>query len=157
MIGREDSSTAAPQGTLPAAFGPAANYDTLIQLFEDKGINPRELAALMGAHSVSRSFTAQRAGVPRGGEPSPTIYKQSNPNTNILKGRQDTTPTRWDTKYFKQTQAKVAPRNVYRFDSDVNLANPNTTCGEAYTEFADDKCKYTMISFRFKKYKYLQF
>lgn len=84
----------------------------------------------------------------------PYTYIQSDPSTNILKGRQDTTPTRWDIKYFKQTQAKVAPRNVYRFDSDVNLANPNTTCGEAYTEFADDKCKYTMISFFCKKGEY---
>lgn len=54
-------------------------------------------------------------------------------------GQQDDTPTKWDTRYYSQTQAKVAPRGVYRFDSDVNLANPNTTSGEAFTEFANDR------------------
>lgn len=56
-------------------------------------------------------------------------------------GQQDDTPTKWDTSYYSQTQAKVAPRGVYRFDSDVNLANPNTTSGEAFTEFANDRGK----------------
>ncbi|KAM0716249.1 hypothetical protein Q7P37_007694 [Cladosporium fusiforme] len=123
VIGRSDTSIAAPEGTLPFAFGPGANYNTLIQLFADKGIDERELAALMGAHTVSRAFT-RRNGIPSG-------------------GRQDTTPTRWDTRYYPQTQAERAPRGVYRFDSDVNLANPNTTCGESFTEFGNDEAAWT--------------
>lgn len=67
VIGRKDTSNAAPEGTLPFAFGPGSNYDTIIQLFVDKGIDARELAALMGAHTVSKSFT-QRNGIPNGGK-----------------------------------------------------------------------------------------
>ena len=40
--------------TMTPAFGKGADYDSLIKLFEAKGINARELAALMGAHTVSR-------------------------------------------------------------------------------------------------------
>jgi hypothetical protein len=53
-------------------------------------------------------------------------------------GQQDDSPRKWDTRYFSQTQAKTAPRGVYRFASDVNLANANTTSGQAFTEFAND-------------------
>ncbi|KAL1583088.1 hypothetical protein WHR41_08270 [Cladosporium halotolerans] len=120
VIGRSDTSNAAPEGTLPQAFGPGSSYDTLIQLWADKGISPRELAALMGAHSVSRAF-AQRA-------------------NGILPGSpQDTTPRQWDVKYYSDTQAQNAPRGVSRFQSDVNLANPATEAGQAFTEFAADK------------------
>jgi len=68
VIGRRDSSIAPPQGTLPFAFGPGSDYNSLIKLWQEKGINPRELAALMGAHSVSRSFTRQENGIPSGGK-----------------------------------------------------------------------------------------
>jgi hypothetical protein len=67
VIGRSDSTKAAPEGTLPFSFGPGSDYNSLITLWEEKGINPRELAALMGAHSVSRSFTRQENGIPNGG------------------------------------------------------------------------------------------
>jgi hypothetical protein len=67
VIGRSDSTKAAPEGTLPFSFGPGSDYNSLIQLWQEKGFNPRELAALMGAHSVSRSFTRQENGIPNGG------------------------------------------------------------------------------------------
>jgi hypothetical protein len=70
VIGRRDSSIAPPQGTLPFAFGPGSDHNSLIKLWQEKGINPRELAALMGAHSVSRSFTRQENGIPSGGKSS---------------------------------------------------------------------------------------
>jgi hypothetical protein len=38
----------------------------------------------------------------------------------------------------------TAPRGVFRFTADVNLANPNTTSGEAFTEFANDKAAWAM-------------
>jgi hypothetical protein len=56
-------------------------------------------------------------------------------------GPQDRTPRSLDVSYYSVTQAKKAPSGVYRFDSDVNLANKTTTCGEAFTEFANDKGK----------------
>lgn len=77
VVGRKDSSTPAPDGLLPQAFGRGSDYQSLIDLWASKTFSPRELAALMGAHSVSRSF-AQRQ-IPPG---SP----------------QDSTPTEWDVK-----------------------------------------------------------
>jgi len=119
VIGRKDASGASPDGTLPNAFGKGSDHSTLVQLWADKGFSQRELAALMGAHSVSRAFKQQANGIPTGGQ-------------------QDDSPKKWDTRYFAQTQAQTAPRGVYRFASDINLANPNTTSGEAYTEFANN-------------------
>ncbi|GAB7323808.1 hypothetical protein MBLNU13_g07257t1 [Cladosporium sp. NU13] len=119
VIGRKDASGPAPDGTLPQAFGKGSDHASLVQLWADKGFSQRELAALMGAHSVSRAFRQQQNGIPTGGQ-------------------QDDSPRKWDTRYFSQTQAKTAPRGVFRFASDVNLANPNTTSGEAFTEFANN-------------------
>ena len=67
-------------------------------------------------------------------------------------GQQDDTPSKWDTKYYSQTQAKTAPRGVYRFASDENLANPNTTSGEAFTEFANDASAWA-TAFKSSMYK----
>lgn len=133
VIGRKDASGAAPDGTLPQAFGKGSDHSSLVQLWADKGFSQRELAALMGAHSVSRSFRQQANGIPTGGQ-------------------QDDTPTKWDTKYYSQTQAKTAPRGVFRFASDVNLANPNTTSGEAFTEFANNKAAWA-TAFQQSMYK----
>ncbi|EME46791.1 hypothetical protein DOTSEDRAFT_33342 [Dothistroma septosporum NZE10] len=133
VVGRIDSSTAAPQGTLPAAFGQGSDYNSLIQLWAAKGISPRELAALMGAHTVSMSFTNERYHIPPGGP-------------------QDSDPTVWDNNYFIQTQSQSSQRQaqnshtqgnnahsgVYSFDSDVNLSNATTECGQAFTEFANN-------------------
>lgn len=63
VVGRKDSSTAAPQGTLPAAFGQGSDYTSLINLWGAKGISPRELAALMGAHTVSTAFAQGANGI----------------------------------------------------------------------------------------------
>jgi hypothetical protein len=68
VIGRKDASSAAPEGTLPQAFGKGSDHATLVQLWADKGFSQRELAALMGAHSVSRAFKQQANGIPTGGE-----------------------------------------------------------------------------------------
>ena len=143
VIGRSDSTQAAPEGTLPFSFGPGSDYNSLITLWEEKGINPRELAALMGAHSVSRSFTRQENGIPNGGNYNPPHTKCGDSDTSFS-GPQDRTPRSLDVSYYSVTQAKKAPSGVYRFDSDVNLANKTTTCGEAFTEFANDKGKLRM-------------
>ncbi|KAI7461830.1 class II peroxidase [Hortaea werneckii] len=117
VVGREDNSDAAPDGLLPQAFGQGADYQTLIDLWADKGFSPRELAALIGAHSTSRAFAQQQNGIPTGGQ-------------------QDSSPRVWDVKYYSQTQSQSPPRGVYRFQSDVNLANPETETGKAFSDFA---------------------
>lgn len=121
VVGRKDNSTPAPDGLLPQAFGRGSDYQSLIDLWESKTFSPRELAALMGAHSVSRSF-AQRQ-IPPG---SP----------------QDSTPTEWDVKYYSQTQSQALPQGVHSFDSDVNLSNATTEAGRAFREFAGDAEKW---------------
>jgi len=141
VIGRKDDSSASPDGVLPAAFGKGSDYNTLIALWGDKGISPRELAALMGAHSVSKARAQQANGIPANGEHSRHRFQQI-PSTLadhaiFYPAPQDDTPTKWDTNYYKQTQATTAPRGVYRFDSDVNLANATTASGQAFTEFGN--------------------
>lgn len=70
VVGRKDSASAAPNGNLPPAFGPNAGHDALVALWADKGISPRELAALMGAHSISRAFAQAGNGIPVASESS---------------------------------------------------------------------------------------
>jgi hypothetical protein len=72
VIGRKDASSAAPDGTLPQAFGKGSDHSSLVQLWADKGFSQRELAALMGAHSVSRAFRQQQNGIPIGGKAART-------------------------------------------------------------------------------------
>jgi len=133
VVGRQDDSTAAPDGNLPDAFGPGSAYSVLVELWENKGINERELAALMGAHTISRSVAQTANGIPAG---SP----------------QDTTNTVWDTKYYNQTQAKVQPKGVYSFNSDLQLAQPQTNTGRAFTEFGGNKTSWD-IAFTAAMYK----
>lgn len=63
VVGRTDDSTASPEGMLPAAFGANASYDVLTQLWADKGVDARSLAALLGAHTVSQAYTQRRFGI----------------------------------------------------------------------------------------------
>ena len=67
VVGRKDNSRAAPDGLLPSAFGRGADYNILIDLFEDKGFSPTDLAALVGAHTVAQSFAQVANGIPLGG------------------------------------------------------------------------------------------
>lgn len=117
VVGREDDTTPCPEYMMPAAFGVNASYEALTELWADKGINERELAALIGAHSVSVAFAQAANGIP--------------PNSS-----QDSTPAVMDMNYYKETQANVAPAGVHRFDSDINLANASTPIGQAFTEYS---------------------
>ncbi|KAK3070632.1 fungal class II heme-containing peroxidase [Teratosphaeriaceae sp. CCFEE 6253] len=123
LVGRGDDGTACPENLLPAAFGKGADYDTLTDLFLDKGIGPAELAALMGAHTVSQAFAQRANGIPIGAP-------------------QDTTPTQWDNKYYQQFGGST-PRGVRHFESDINLAQANTTVGEEFARFAGDPDAWT--------------
>jgi len=50
-VGRKDSNRAAPDGKLPLVTDRA---EALLELFQDKGFNAEDLAALVGSHSTSR-------------------------------------------------------------------------------------------------------
>lgn len=113
-VGRTDSSTAAPDGLLPQAFGAASSHDTIFQLFQDKGFSARDLAALLGAHSTSKANFQTANGIPAG---SP----------------QDDTPGVWDVKYYNETYFPV--EGMARFDSDIHLSNESTTVGKQFKSF----------------------
>ncbi|CZT15455.1 uncharacterized protein RCC_01312 [Ramularia collo-cygni] len=118
VVGRIDDATACPLDMLPEAFGANSSASVLLDLWAAKGFDARELAALLGAHSVSKAFAEEQDGIPSG-------------------GAQDTTPTTWDANYYKQTQNGTT-EGVYSFDSDKNLAKLGTASGRAFTEFGND-------------------
>ena len=66
----------------------------------------------------------------------------------MLLASQDSDPTVWDNHYYTQTQSKNTP-GVYSFDSDVNLSNATTECGEAFTDFGKDQGKWPPLVFVF--------
>ncbi|KAK3640215.1 fungal class II heme-containing peroxidase [Elasticomyces elasticus] len=123
VVGRGDDANACPENMLPAAFGAGADHGTLTQLFLDKGIGATDLAALMGAHTVSQSFAQQADGIPIGAP-------------------QDTTPTTWDNKYYQQFDSST-PAGVSHFESDANLARANITVGAEFARFARDTDAWT--------------
>ncbi|THZ32455.1 heme peroxidase [Aureobasidium pullulans] len=122
VVGRTDTSTIAPDGFLPAGFGPNSSHDILFQLFADKGFSARDLAALIGAHSTSKAFTQQANGIPAGGQ-------------------QDSTPGKWDIDYY--AQVNNPPTGTYRFQSDINLSQANTTVGKQFQGFVGNQGKWT--------------
>lgn len=113
-VGRTDTSTPAPDGLLPAAFGANATHDILLQLFQDKGFSARDLAALIGAHSTSKANFQTSHGVPAGAS-------------------QDSTPGVWDVQYYEQTYRPV--EGMARFESDVNLSDEGTATGKQFRSF----------------------
>ncbi|KAB5522876.1 ligninase H2 [Coniochaeta sp. 2T2.1] len=112
-VGRRDNATPAPPGLLPDVNSDA---DTLIKLFQDKTISAHGLTALLGAHSTSqqRFVDPSRAGDP-----------------------QDSSPGVWDVKYYKQTLGPAPPR-VFKFQSDINLAQDPRIAPE-FQSFASDQ------------------
>lgn len=63
FVGRKDSCEPSPYGLVPSHDTP----DKLIALFKDKGFNEVDLAALVGAHTVSKQFfeDPSKAGAPQ--------------------------------------------------------------------------------------------
>lgn len=85
---------------LPSPFSDA---ETIFQLFRDKGFGAEDLAALLGAHSVSKAVGL------------------SGPPGNIpVGGAQDSTPGKWDVNYYAETTKNTS--NVFSFPSDRALA-----------------------------------
>ncbi|KAF6832682.1 ligninase h2 precursor [Colletotrichum musicola] len=110
-VGRKDSSNPAPGNLLPSPFQPA---DQLIQLFKDKTIGPHGLVALLGAHTTSQQSFVDPA---RAGDP------------------QDSTPGVWDVLYYKETLSDRSPPRVFKFPSDVAIAQHPLTKKE-FKDFA---------------------
>lgn len=115
-IGRNDSTTAAPENLLPDVFGSA---DSNYALFQAKGFDAADLAALLGAHTTSRQrfVDASKAG-------------QS----------QDNTPGVWDVKYYSQTTAP--PDGVFVLPSDAKLA-VHPVVGKEFAGFVNGQGKWT--------------
>ena len=116
-VGRKDSATPAPDGKLPDMHASAA---VLSALFTAKGISAPELAALMGAHTTSRSFHQTPVGQGDAGLP------------------QDSTPGIWDVNYYAETLSP-AP-GTFVFESDKNLANDATVGKEFKVRSPHPKC-----------------
>jgi hypothetical protein len=106
---------------MPPGFGPGSDHNSLLQLFIDKGFSAAELAALIGAHTTSTAFNQAANGVP-------------------VNAPQDSTPGKWDINYYAETYAP--PAGVSRFDSDINLAQKNTTVGKQFAGFVGQQNKW---------------
>jgi L-ascorbate peroxidase len=106
---------------MPPGFGKGSDHDSLLHLFERKGFSARDLAALMGAHSTSKAVGQVSNGIP-------------------LNGAQDSTPGIWDVKYYAETYNP--PRGVFRFQSDINLSQKNTTVGKEFNGFVGRQGKW---------------
>lgn len=118
FVGRKDSSTPAPDGKLPDMH---ADGETLRLLFLAKGVDAKGLAALIGAHTTSKSFHQTPAGQGDVGAP------------------QDSTPGVWDVKFYSEVTKPVAGDFV--FDSDKNLA-ANPTVGKEFAGFVNNQGKW---------------
>lgn len=121
VVGRTDSSAAAPENSMPPGFGKGSDHDSLLQLFIDKGFSAAELAALIGAHTTSTAFNQASHGVP-------------------VNAAQDSTPGKWDVNYYAETYNP--PAGVSRFDSDINLSQKNTTVGKQFAGFVGQQNKW---------------
>lgn len=120
VVGRADSTSPSPTGVMPPGFGKGSDHDSLLRLFQDKGFSAVDLAALIGAHSTSKNVAEGAIAV---GAP------------------QDSTPGRWDVKYYAETYSP--PAGVQRFDSDIALSNTSTAVGKEFNGFVNNAGKWT--------------
>jgi len=119
FVGRKDNSSAAgnPEGRLPDCH--SSNASSLFKLFLEKGFSVLDLAALLGAHTTSKSFF--QPGIPPG---SP----------------QDSTPGIWGVKDYAETLAQPASEaeGVESFRADIALAH-DPTVGKAFAGFVNNQ------------------
>jgi manganese peroxidase len=108
FVGRKDSRKANPEGLIP---NPRAPGESLVQLFQDKGISPTELTALIGAHTTSKQF----------------VFDPAKAGTPL-----DSTVGVWDVKFYQQVLKKDAP---FILPSDMQLSQTKQT-GAAFKAFA---------------------
>lgn len=72
LVGREDSREANPVGLIPPNNASDATF--LIELFENKTISPRDLAALLGAHTVAQQFYVNPSFAGQGLDSTPGVW-----------------------------------------------------------------------------------
>ena len=116
FVGRKESSVANPGGGLPDVHAPGSN---LFKLFQDKGFDAVDLAALLGAHSTSKALA------------------QDDIPANAP---QDSTPGIWDVKYYAETLKP--PTDVRPFASDISLA-AHPQVGKEFKGFVNNQGKWT--------------
>ena len=116
FVGRKDSSRPSPDGLLPDVHAPG---DSLYALFQDKGFDAVDLAALIGAHTTS---------------------KQDFVDPTQFHAPQDTTPGIWDVNFYGETYS--APKGVFRFPSDIALSQ-HPVVGHEFQGFVNNQGKWT--------------
>lgn len=101
LVGRKDSSDAAPVGSVPSSKDPV---DTILAAFSAKGFSAGDLVALLGTHSVALQF----------------FDDPSQAGKSL-----DTTPDVYDMTFYKETKAGTAP---YSLQSDKLMSNDTQVC-----------------------------
>ncbi|KAL2837345.1 heme peroxidase [Aspergillus pseudoustus] len=107
------ATEANPPGLIPSNNETDATY--LIALFANKTISARDLAALLGAHTVAQQFHV-----------NPSLAGQS----------LDSTPGVWDMNFYREMARPNPPSGVYRLSSDeaLSLADGTSQRFEAFTD-----------------------
>jgi len=101
LVGRKDSSVAAPAGQVPSSKD---SVERILAAFSAKGFSADDVVALMGTHSVAVQ-----------------VFDDPAQAGKAL----DSTPSTYDTLFYKETKAGTAP---YSLQSDKLLANDTKVC-----------------------------
>lgn len=96
LVGRTDSSVAAPEGEVPGSRDPV---DSILAAFSTKGFSADDVVALMGTHSVAVQ-----------------VFDDPSQAGKSL----DSTPALYDTTFYRETKNGTAP---YSLQSDKLLSN----------------------------------
>jgi hypothetical protein len=113
MIGRKDSCVASPANQIP---GSNTTGDTSFSLFQARGFTAEDLAALIGAHTISSQ------------DPSAGAEGHSSSS-------QDSTPDYWDNVYYNETIVGDAP---FSFQSDISLSK-QAQVGPYFVTFGNNR------------------
>jgi hypothetical protein len=96
LVGRKDNSNAAPVGSVPNSRDPVSK---ILSAFSAKGFSADDVVALLGTHSVA---------------------VQVNDDPSQAGKSLDSTPSVYDTKFYKETKDGTAP---YSLQSDKLMSN----------------------------------
>ncbi|CAO2653303.1 Nn.00g027140.m01.CDS01 [Neocucurbitaria sp. VM-36] len=117
LVGRKDGSDAAPVGSVPSSRD---TVDKILGAFSAKGFSADDVVALMGTHSVALQF---------------------NDDPSQAGKSLDSTPSRYDMAFYKETKEGTAP---YSLQSDRLLSN-DTQTAHTWDEFANDADAWTGV------------
>lgn len=101
LVGRTDSSTPATEGGVPSTKDP---IDKILGTFAAVGMSATDVVALVGSH---------------------TAGTQSFDDPSQAGKSLDSTPSRWDVTFYRETKAGTAP---YSFSSDKRMTNDSSVC-----------------------------